>query len=40
MNIYDSGRSMFGKIWSIYDNSIEAKIMPGKPHYDFEQTRS
>jgi hypothetical protein len=40
MNIYDSGGSVPGKIWSIYDNTIEEKIVSDKPHCDFEQTQS
>jgi hypothetical protein len=39
-NIYENGGSMFGKIWRIYDNTIEAKIVSDKPHCDFEQAQS
>jgi hypothetical protein len=39
-NIYDSGGSMLGKIWNIYDITIEAKIVSSKPHCDFEKIQS
>jgi len=40
IKIYDNHQRIHGKIWSIYDISLEAKLGFGKPHCEIERTKS
>ena len=40
MKIYDSRGSILGNLWSIHENTLEAKIRFDKAHCDFNQMKS